>query len=89
MVKTKITLDDGTKKKYESDAVFGAAITEESNGDALVEIYVSGKMHALGACDAVLDLIRALDKMLNANGVFKNALILRLIAGNHEPEDVD
>lgn len=89
MIKTKITTNDGTKKKYESDAVFGAAVTEEGNGDTLVELFISGNMDALEACHAAIDLIREIDKTLDAHGMFTNTLILRLIAGDYEPEDVD
>lgn len=89
MVKTKITHNDGTKKKYESDAVFGAAVTDEGNGDTLVELFIGGHMDALGACYAAIDLIREIDKKLDARGMFRNALILHLIADGYEPEDVD
>lgn len=58
MVKTKITLNDGTKKKYESDAAFGVAITEVGNEDTLTELYVCGNTDAFSACAAATHLIR-------------------------------
>ena len=89
MVKTKITTNEGTKKKYESDAVFGAAVTEEGNGDTLVELFISGNMDALGACNAAIDLIREMDDVFDLHGKFTSNLILRLIADGYEPEDAD
>ena len=88
MVKTKITHNDGTKKKYESDAVFGAAITEASNGTHF-NLYICGNMDALEACTAATDLIREMDDMFDLHGKFISALILRLIADGYEPKDAD
>ena len=89
MVKTKITLNDGTKKKYESDAAFGVAITEVGNEDTPTELYVCGNTDAFSACVAATHLIREIDKLLDADGEFTSAVILDLIAGDHEPEDAD
>lgn len=89
MVKTKITLNDGTKKKYESDAALGVAITKVGNEGTLTEFYVYGDMNALSACAAVTRLIHEMDELLDADGKFTSAVILSLIAGCHEPEDAD
>lgn len=88
MVKTKITHNDGTKEKYESDAVFGAAITEASNVTRF-DLFTCGDMNALEACNAATDLIREMDDVFDLHGKFISAIILRLIADGYEPEDAD
>lgn len=89
MVKTKITCNDGTKKKYESDAAFGVAITEVGNKDTLTELYVCGDADALSVCEAAIRLIHEMDKLFDADGGFTSAVILGLVAGGLEPEDAD
>lgn len=89
MVKTKITLNDGTKKKYESDAAFGVAITEVGNEDTLTELYICGNTDAISACEAATRLIREMDKLFDADGKFTSAVILGLVVGDLEPEDAD
>lgn len=89
MVKTKITLNDGTKKEYESDAAFGVAITGVGNEETLAELYVCGNMDAFRACAAATRLIREMDKLLGADGEFTSAVILGLVVGDYEPEDAD
>lgn len=89
MVKTKITLNDGTKKKYESDAAFGVAITEVGNEETLTELYVCGNTDAFRACVAATRLIHEIDKLLDADGKFTSAVILGLVVGDYEPEDAD
>lgn len=89
MIKTKITLNDGTKKKCESDAVFGATLTEVGNGDTLTELYICGDTDAFSACVAATRLIREMDESFDADGKFTSAVVLGLIMGDHEPEDAD
>lgn len=84
MVKTKITLPDGTKKKYEGNAVLGVSIC----GDDL-RCFSQGKISAHEAIEALANLITAVDEGLGCEGDLITSLALAIMINDYLLEDAD